>query len=129
MRTIPSITKARPSPVRDISQFTLDKDNHSWLLREFIGSAVLRCWAPWCVSCHNLEQDLLMLLREHPGAFQLIELNVDRNFEIARELGVNYLPELIILHEGEEAHRIIGEVADLKGELEPYIPALGYSSR
>lgn len=67
------------------------------------------------MSCHNLEQELLML-REHPGAFQLIELNVDRNFEIARELGVNYLPELIILHDGEEAHRVIGEVADLKGE-------------
>lgn len=113
------------STLPDISQFTLDSTNCSWLLREFIGSAVLRCWAPWCMSCRTLEQELSMLLREYPGAFQLVELNVDRNYGVARDLGVKYLPELIILHDGQEVHRIIGEVAHLKEELQQYIPSIG----
>lgn len=114
----------RLSPLPDIPQFILDSTNCSWLLGEFIGSAVLRCWAPWCMSCRTLEQELLMLLREHPGAFQLVELNVDRNYGVARDLGVKYLPELIVLHDGQEVNRIIGEIADLKSVLQQYIPAL-----
>lgn len=115
----------RPAVLSDTPQFTLDSSNCSWLLAEFIGSAVLRCWAPWCASCRILEQELLMLLREYPGAFQLVELNVDRNFGVARDLGVKYQPELIILHDGQEVHRIIGEVAHLKEELQQSIPSIG----
>lgn len=115
----------RSAVLPDTLQFTLDSSNCSWLLAEFIGSAVLRCWAPWCASCRILEQELLMLLREYPGAFQLVELNVDRNFGVARDLGVKYLPELIVLHDGQEVHRIIGEVARLKDELQHYMPSIG----
>ncbi len=125
MKTYPMTTEtARLLPLPDISQFALESSNYSWLLAEFIGSAVLRCWAPWCASCRILEQELLMLLREYPGAFQLVELNVDRNFGVARDLSVKYLPELIILHDGQEVHRIIGEVAHLKDELQQYIPSI-----
>lgn len=119
---ITASTRAPLSP--DIPQFCLDEGNYSWLLGEFIGSAVLRCWAPWCTSCHALEQELLLLLQQHPGAFQLVELNVDRNYGVARELGVKYLPETLILHDGKEVNRIIGEVADLKSVLQQHIPTL-----
>ena len=126
MKIHPVTTKTiRPTVLSDTPQFTLDSSNCSWLLAEFIGSAVLRCWAPWCASCRILEQELLSFLREYPGAFQLVELNVDRNFGVARDLGVKYLPELIILHDGQEVHRIIGEVAHLKEELQQYIPSIG----
>lgn len=106
------------------AEFSLDSSNYAWLLKEFVGSAILRCWAPWCQSCHTLEQELLLLLHEHPGAFQLAALNVDRNYDVARALRVKYLPELIVLYDGTEVHRVIGEIADLKQDLQRYVPAL-----
>jgi thioredoxin 2 len=48
--------------------------------------------------------------REHPGQLKVVKLNVDGAPEIASRFGVQGIPLLVLLRDGQEVDRMVGAV-------------------
>ena len=70
------------------------------------GLLVVKFWAPWCGSCSHLTPNLEKLVKE--TEYKMANCNVDDNQEIAVKFGIRSLPTTIILNDGEEIDRMIG---------------------
>ena len=91
---------------------TLDADSYPRIMDELKGLAVVRCWAPWSPSCAEVKNTISSLWNKRNEDFQVIELNIDRNQKLAEALKVRYLPEILILRDGQEVARMIGEFTE-----------------
>lgn len=91
---------------------SLNVDNYPKLLHQLKGLTLVRFWAPWSFSCADAKSKISSLLTKRRADFHVVELNIDRNRKIAEALKVRYLPELLILRDGQEAARIIGEFTE-----------------
>lgn len=106
-----------------LPRFTnLNVDNYPQLLHQLKGLTLVRFWAPWSFSCADAKRTISSLLTKRRADFHVVELNIDRNRKIAEAFKVRYLPELLILRDGQEAARIIGEFTE--DELECRIDVL-----
>jgi len=96
-----------------LPRFTsLNVDNYPQLLHQRKGLTLVRCWAPWSFSCADVKRKISSVLTKRRADFHVVELNIDRNRKIAEAFNVRYLPELLILRDGQEAARIIGEFTE-----------------
>lgn len=75
-------------------------------LSELKGVCVVKFWAPWCGSCKQLTPNLEKLVKE--TEYQMANCNVDDNQEIAVKFDIRSLPTTIILNDGKEIDRMIG---------------------
>lgn len=75
-------------------------------LSELTGICVVKFWAPWCGSCKHLTPNLEKLVKETD--YQMANCNVDDNQEIAVKFDIRSLPTTIILNDGKEIDRMIG---------------------
>lgn len=68
---------------------------------------VLDFWAPWCRPCLALAP--IVERWEQEGLVPVVRINVDQNPEVAGQFGVQGLPTLIHLRQGQEVGRITGQ--------------------
>jgi thioredoxin 2 len=82
-------------------------------------------WAPWCAPCRMVTPLVERLARDHAGRLKVVELDVDGAPEIAARFAVQGIPLLVLLHDGEEADRLVGAApeAQLRRWLEPHLAA------
>lgn len=71
---------------------------HDWVLADFS--------APWCSLCHMLQPTLNRLAMEWEGALEVVALNVDDHFSVARHYSVQTVPTLVLFHNGIEVERL-----------------------
>ncbi|MEM6445274.1 MAG: thioredoxin family protein [Cyanobacteria bacterium J06642_2] len=71
---------------------------HDWVLVDFS--------APWCNLCHMLQPTLNRLAREWEGALEVVALDVDEHFGMARHYAVQTVPTLVLFHDGVEVERL-----------------------
>lgn len=78
-------------------------------------------WAPWCGPCRTLSPIVDELADDLAGRVKVAKCNVDENQDIAMKYGVMSIPTLVLLKNGEEAHRVVGAMpkARLAAEIEP----------
>lgn len=62
---------------------------------------VVDFWAPWCEPCRTLAPLLEKLANEYAGKFQLVKVNIDEQPEIAQAFGVQSIPHVAALGEGQ----------------------------
>lgn len=62
---------------------------------------VVDFWAPWCEPCRMLAPFLESLANEYAGKFQLVKVNIDEQPEIAQAFGVQSIPHVAALREGQ----------------------------
>lgn len=69
---------------------------------------VVDFWASWCPPCHAVNPVLEMLSQRHAGKTRFIQVNVDEDWGLGSEQGVQSIPTLIGFSKGKEVFRLIG---------------------
>jgi thioredoxin 1 len=65
-------------------------------------------WAPWCGPCRMIAPVLEEIASKHAGILTVAKINTDENPEWAMHFGVQGIPTLLFIHEGEEVDRMVG---------------------
>jgi len=69
---------------------------------------LLDLWAPWCGPCKMIAPVLDEHAMEMAGRVKFGKLNVDENPATASRFGVQSIPTLLVLKDGQEVDRIVG---------------------
>ena len=69
---------------------------------------LLDMWAAWCGPCRIIAPTIEALAKELSGKVLVGKLDVDANQKIASRFGVQSIPTLLILKNGNEVGRIVG---------------------
>lgn len=86
---------------------------------------VIDFWAEWCQPCQQLMPILENLAVEFDGRFILMKINVDEQPELAGAFGVQSIPFVIAMVDGQPVSQLPGVVAEpeLKEWLESFLPS------
>ena len=69
-------------------------------------------WATWCGPCKELGPTLEKLAQEGRGAFILAKVDVDQNPEIAQWFGVQQIPVVFAIQNGQAVDQFMGNVPE-----------------
>jgi len=72
------------------------------------GTSVIDFWAPWCAPCHMQTPILENLAKNNNGEFQIFKINVDEHQQTAMKYGIQSIPTILVLKDGEVAAKKIG---------------------
>jgi thioredoxin 2 len=86
---------------------------------------VVDFWAPWCGPCRMVSPALERLAAANAGRMKLVKLNVDEAPELGARYGVQGIPTLVLLRDGEEVDRVVGAAPEpqLQAWLAPHLAA------
>ncbi|MDO5501671.1 MAG: thioredoxin [Actinomycetia bacterium] len=78
--------------------------------------------ASWCSPCKALAPTLDAIASE-TSDFTIVKVDADENTEITEKFGVQGLPTLILMEDGEELIRVSGALpkAELLARVEPFV--------
>lgn len=62
---------------------------------------LLDVWAEWCAPCRRLAPELKQVAAELADELVVAKLNVDANLELAQSLGVQGIPALFLIKDGQ----------------------------
>ena len=65
-------------------------------------------WAPWCGPCRMVAPILDELADEYPEELVIAKVNTDENFEWATKFGVQSIPTMLFVKNGELVDRMVG---------------------
>lgn len=71
-------------------------------------------WADWCAPCKTLMPLLERLATEYAGAFLLAKLNADEQRMIASQFGVQSLPTVILMKDGQPIDGFVGAKTEVE---------------
>lgn len=86
---------------------------------------VIDFWAPWCAPCKQLGPILEKLAAEFGGKFILAKVNTDDEPQIAQAFGVQSLPTVFGLVQGNPVDQFVGLMSEeqIRTWLAPMIPS------
>jgi putative thioredoxin len=73
---------------------------------------VVDLWAPWCGPCRTLGPILEKVVDETDGEVELVKVNIDENPQIAAAFGVQSIPAVFALRDGQVVDNFIGAVPE-----------------
>ena len=65
-------------------------------------------WAPWCGPCRMVSPALEQLATEMAGRLKLVKVNVDESPKLQQRFGVQAIPTLMVMRDGQVAARQAG---------------------
>ena len=68
---------------------------------------LLDFWAPWCGPCRMVGPMVEQIADERPD-IKVGKVNIDEEFELAREFGVMSIPTLVVLKDGKVVRQASG---------------------
>lgn len=86
---------------------------------------VVDFWAEWCAPCRQLMPLLEKLVTEYDGRFTLVKVNVDECPEIAGAFGVQSIPHVVAVLEGQPISQFQGIQTEpqVRRWLEAFVPS------
>src|SRR3954453_6896188 len=69
---------------------------------------VVDLWAPWCGPCRTLGPILEKVTGETDGKMEMVKVNIDDNPQIAQAFGVQSIPLVIALKDGQPVDGFLG---------------------
>ncbi len=84
-------------------------------------------WAPWCGPCRMVSPAVERQAETHTGHLKVVKLNVDGAPDISARYGVQGIPLLVLLRDGDELDRVVGAVpeAQLRQWIERHLATTG----
>jgi thioredoxin len=71
-------------------------------------------WAPWCGPCRAIAPVLEEIARERAGRVTIAKVNVDEQPALAGRFGVQAIPTLLFVKNGQVAQTLVGAVPKQK---------------
>lgn len=65
-------------------------------------------FATWCGPCRMLSPILEEVSEEANGEYEIVKIDVDESYDLAKKFGIMSVPTMIIFQDGVEAEKIIG---------------------
>jgi thioredoxin 1 len=65
-------------------------------------------WAPWCGPCQMVAPILNELSKEYDGQIVVAKVNTDENPQHAIQFGVQGIPTMLFVKDGEVVDRMVG---------------------
>ncbi|MEI8379416.1 MAG: thioredoxin [Planctomycetota bacterium] len=108
--------------VIDVSMATFQNDV---VQKSMETPVVIDFWAPWCAPCKQLGPILEKLAAEFGGKFILAKVNTDDEPQIAQAFGVQSLPTVFGLVQGNPVDQFVGLMSEeqIRTWLAPLIPS------
>ena len=108
LRSMDEIKKInKPINLTD-SNFDIEKSKYSLLVVDF--------WAAWCGPCKMVTPIIEQLAEQYAGKIVFGKVNVDENPYISQRFGIQSIPTLMILKEGDVIDVMVGALP--KGQIE-----------
>lgn len=104
----------------------ITQDNAKALLvdESYVRPVVIDFWADWCGPCKSLMPILEKLANEYAGEFLLAKVNADEQQGIAGQFGVQSLPTVMVMQNGQPVDGFMGAQTEkeVRRVLEKYLP-------
>ena len=65
-------------------------------------------FATWCGPCRMLSPILEEVSEEANDEYEIVKVDVDESYDLAKKFGIMSVPTMIIFQDGVEAEKIIG---------------------
>jgi thioredoxin 1 len=72
------------------------------------GVSLVDFWAPWCGPCRMQGPILEEVAQDVPEGVVVAKVNVDESPALAIRFGVQSIPTLLVLHDGEVVKQFVG---------------------
>jgi thioredoxin 2 len=69
-------------------------------------------WAPWCGPCRLVAPAVQRSAQEYAGRLKVVKVNVDQAPGVAARLGVEGIPTLLLLRQGQIVARQVGALPE-----------------
>ena len=71
-------------------------------------------WAPWCTPCRMVAPMLDKIAKEQGGKLVVAKVNTDENSRWAMHYGVQGIPTMLFIANGELVHKQVGVLPESK---------------
>jgi len=89
----------------DVTDATFEADV---LERSHDVPVVVDLWAPWCGPCRMVAPGVERAASEFAGRLKVVKVNVDHAPGVSARFGVQGIPTLLVLRDGEPVARQVG---------------------
>jgi len=90
-----------------MSAMVINEKNFHQEVLESNKPVLLDFWAPWCAPCRMVVPILDEIAREHPD-LKVGKINVDENFELAKQFRVMSIPAIYVVKDGIVVNQAVG---------------------
>jgi len=78
------------------------------------GMVMVDYYGQWCIPCYQFLPSIEKVAKEFVDEVTFVKIDIDKNPEIAEELGIKSIPLLVLYKDGKEVQRIEGCPRDEK---------------
>jgi putative thioredoxin len=120
----PSAPAPADDIVKDVELATFIKDVIEASRKQLV---IVDFWATWCGPCKQLTPILEKLARGYKGSVRLAKIDIDRNPEIAQQMGVQSVPAVFAFFQGQPIDGFMGALpeAQVKSWIDKLLQASG----
>ena len=90
-----------------MSAVNIDLNNFRQEVLESEKPVLLDFWAPWCGPCRMVVPMVEQIAAERPD-IKVGKVNIDQEFELARQFGVMTIPTLVVIKDGQVVRQASG---------------------
>ena len=90
-----------------MSAVNIDLKNFRQEVLESDKPVLMDFWAPWCGPCRMVVPMVEAIAEERPD-IKVGKVNIDEEFELARQFGVMTIPTLVVLKNGQVVRQVSG---------------------